>query len=79
MARGCVLGICTVAPPGGASGAERSEAALGATKEVLGFIIDLDFNWDFLGFPIRLLGFPGIFLGFPLGFYQDFDLILILI
>ena len=43
-----------------ASGAERSEAGLGTTKEVLGFIIDfLDFK-DFLGFPILLLGFPRI-------------------
>ena len=41
-------------------GAERSEAGLGTTKEVLGFIIDfLDFK-DFLGFPILLLGFPRI-------------------
>ena len=37
----------------------------------------LDFNLDFLGFPILLLGFPRILLGFLLGFYQDFDLILI--
>ena len=36
-----------------ASGAERSEAGLGTTKEVL-FIIDfLDFK-EFLGFPILL-------------------------
>ena len=42
-----------------ASGAERSEAGLGTTKEVL-FIIDfLDFK-EFLGFPILLLGFPRI-------------------
>ena len=35
-----------------ASGAERSEAGLGATKEVLGSIIDfLAFNLDFLRFP----------------------------
>ena len=33
------------------SGAERSEGVLG-TKEVLGFIVDLYFNLDFLGFPI---------------------------
>ena len=48
-----------VAPlEGRASGA--SEAGLGTTKEVLGFIIDfLDFK-DFLGFPILLLGFPRI-------------------
>ena len=39
----------------GGSGAERSEAgALGTTKEVLGFIVDFDFNSDFLGFPIIL-------------------------
>ena len=36
------------------SGAERSEAVLGTTKEVLGFIDFLDFNWNFLGFPILL-------------------------
>ena len=47
-------------PPLEASGAERSEAGLGTTKEVLGFIIDFDFNLDFLGFPILLLGFPRI-------------------
>ena len=36
-----------------------SEAALGTTKEVLGFIIDLlDFDLAFLGSPIILLGFP---------------------
>ena len=40
--------------------AERSEAGLGTTKEVLGFIIDFDFNLDFLGFPILVLGFPRI-------------------
>ena len=47
--------------PGGllASGAERSEAGLGTTKEVLGSIDFLDFK-DFLGFPILLLGFPRI-------------------
>ena len=38
-------------PPLERSGAERSEGVLG-TKEVLGFIVDLDFNLDFLGFPI---------------------------
>ena len=42
------------APLGGSrserSGAERSEAGLGTTKEVLGFIDFLDFK-DFLGFP----------------------------
>ena len=58
-----------------ASGAERSEAGLGTTKEVL-FIIDfLDFNLEFLGFPILLLGFPRISQDSILGFYQDFDLI----
>ena len=45
-----------------ASGAERSEAGLGTTKEVL-FIIDfLDFNKEFLGFPIALLGFHRIYI-----------------
>ena len=40
---------------------ERARLAPGATKEVLGFIIDfLDFNLDFLGFHILLLGFPRI-------------------
>ena len=38
-----------------ASGA--SEATLGTTKEVLGFIIDFLAFKDFLGFPIHLLGF----------------------
>ena len=47
---------CTLGRP---SGAERSEG-VGATKEVLGFIIDFDFNLDFLGFPLLLLGFPRI-------------------
>ena len=44
------------------AGAERSGArlGLGTTKEVLGFIDCLDFNLDFLGFPILLLGLPGI-------------------
>ena len=43
-----------------ASGASEA-GALGTTKEVLGFIIAfLNFNWDFLGFPILLLGFPRI-------------------
>ena len=52
--------------PGRASGA--SEAALGTTKEVLGFIIDfLDFK-DFLGFPILLLGFPRISIRILSGF-----------
>ena len=38
-----------LAPPG----SERSGArpASRTTKEVLGSIIDFDFNWDFLGFP----------------------------
>ena len=49
-----------------ASGA--SEAGLGTTKEVLGFIIDFDFNLDFLGFPILLLGFPRISIRILPGF-----------
>ena len=63
-----------VAPPSGRtllapSGAERSEAGvLGTTKEVLGFIIDFDFNLDFLGFPILLLGFPRISIRILSGF-----------
>ena len=47
-------------PPGGASGAERSEAALGATKEVLGFIIAFDFNLDLLGSPLLYYRSPRI-------------------
>ena len=47
--------------------AERSEAGLGTTKEVLGFIIDFDFK-DFLGFPILLLGFPRISIRILSGF-----------
>ena len=68
-------------PSGGAPGrserAERGRLASGTTKEVLGFIIGFDFNLDFLGFPILVLGFPRISLGFILGFYHDFDLILV--
>ena len=37
--------------PPGTSGAERSEAGLGTTKEVLGFIDCLAFRLDFIGFP----------------------------
>ena len=56
-----------MSPPGRPS--ERSEAGLGTTKEVLGFIIDfLDFNLDFLGFPIILLGFPRISIRILSGF-----------
>ena len=54
------------------SGAERGEA-LGTTKEVLGFIIDLDFK-DLLGFPLLLLW---ISWDFYQDFYYDFDSILI--
>ena len=53
VATGCKA-LLALAPWKG--GAERSEAGLGATKEVLGSIIDLlAFNLDFLGFPILLL------------------------
>ena len=48
-----------VAPPGGR---ERSGArlALGPTKEVLGFSIDLlAFNWDFLGSSYSIIDFLG--------------------
>ena len=41
-------------PPGRPSGAERSEAGVGTTKEVLGLIDLLAFDWDLLGFPILL-------------------------
>ena len=53
--------------PQEAERAERARLALGARegspriyrfpKNYIGF---LDFNWDFLGFPILLLGFPRI-------------------
>ena len=50
--------VCLLPLEERASGA--SEAGLGTTKEVLGFIIDfLDFK-DFLRFPILLPGFPRI-------------------
>ena len=39
---------------------ERSEAALGTTKEVLAIIDFLVFNHDFLGFPSIVLGFINI-------------------
>ena len=54
-----------------ASGAERGQAL--GTKEVL---VIIRFSCFQLGFP-RILLFYQDFLGFPLGFYQDFDLILI--
>ena len=43
-------------PPleGRASGASEA-GVLGTTKEVLGSIDFLDFDWDFLGFPILVL------------------------
>ena len=58
--------------------AERSGArrALGATKEVLGSI-DFPAFKDFLGSSNFLLGFIIDLLGSLLGFYQDFDSILI--
>ena len=60
-------------PWGGASGASEA-GALGATKEVLGFIADyLAFNLDFLGFPILVLGFPMISIRILSGFCFDFD------
>ena len=65
-----------MSPPTERSGA--SEAALGTTKEVLGFIIEfLASNFDFLGFPIIVLGSHRISIRVLSGFYQDFDLILI--
>ena len=36
--------------PWKAERSERSEAGLGSTKEVLGFVIDFDFNLDLLFF-----------------------------
>ena len=53
--------------------AERSEAGLGTTKEVLGLIIRfLAFNLDFLGFRISVLGFPRISVRILSGFRFDF-------
>ena len=58
-------------PPGKAERAERARLASGATKEVLGFIIDfLDFKC-FLGFPIILLRVPRIYIGILPGLCCD--------
>ena len=44
-------------------GAERSgERGRPRTYEVLGFIIDFDFNYDFLRFPMLLFGFPRMYI-----------------
>ena len=52
VATGCKA-LLALAPWKG--GAERSEAGLGATKEVLGSTIAFAFDLDFLGFPLLLL------------------------
>ena len=68
--RGGWLRALLAVAPGRQSGA--SEAALGATKEVLVIIDFLVFNYDFLGFPSIVLGFIIDFLGFLSGFYYRF-------
>ena len=63
----CVMSGATIHVPDMAAVGECSHVAdtfkhdSRPASEALGFIIDfLEFNWDFLGFPILLLGCPRI-------------------